>query len=83
VIEKMQNESDSDTTKATESRLKPGTRMKPKIVHMASKVNSDGGVSALCYRMPHVIDLSRAMWSLRADAVTCPKCRALMDGARA
>jgi hypothetical protein len=47
-----------------------------KVYHYADKADSQGGVSALCYAKPRRIDLNRASWTIRPDAVTCPKCRA-------
>lgn len=52
---------------------------KPKIVHRAGKVAMNGGVSARCFAKPRAIDLRRASWTLRDEAVTCPKCRALAE----
>ncbi len=49
--------------------------------HFASKLNSAGGVSALCFSRPRDIDLSRASWTNRKEAVTCEKCLTLMDAA--
>lgn len=48
---------------------------KPKIVHLAAKVRADGAVSAACYATPRAIDLSRATWTIRPEAVTCEKCK--------
>jgi len=45
-----------------------------KTYHMADKVNPQGGVSALCFEKPRAIDLIRALWTNRAEAVTCKKC---------
>ncbi len=42
--------------------------------HMASKVAQHGGVSALCFVKPRSIDLGRASWTNRPEAVTCIKC---------
>lgn len=52
---------------------------KPKTIHRASKIRPDGAVSAVCYSTPRAIDLKRATWTLRADAVTCPKCMELQQ----
>ena len=49
-----------------------------KIYHKASHVNQCGGVSALCYALPRAIDLRRASWTIRDEAVTCPRCKELM-----
>lgn len=48
-------------------------------VHKAKLVRSDGRVSALCFRRPRPIDLSRASWTLRWSAVTCPACLAKLE----
>lgn len=43
--------------------------------HRASLINPDGGVSALCFKVPRAIDLKTANWTIRDEAVTCPRCR--------
>jgi hypothetical protein len=45
--------------------------------HMAKLFREDGGVSPLCAKRPRKIDLMRATWTFRWDAVTCPRCLAL------
>jgi hypothetical protein len=57
-------------TKPTETTLKT--------YHFAAKVNAAGGVSALCYRTPRAIDLTKASWTNRKKAVTCKACLALL-----
>jgi hypothetical protein len=52
--------------------------MATKLYHMASKVNERGGVSALCFAQKRSIDLRRASWGLRPEAVTCPRCKRLL-----
>jgi len=47
-----------------------------RLYHRADKIDARGRVSALCFEHPRAIDLSRALWTLRDAAVTCPKCRA-------
>lgn len=54
-------------------------RLPSKPVHMADKIRPDGAVSAKCYPRPRKIDLSRATWTLRPEAVTCAKCKAVME----
>lgn len=49
-----------------------------KIYHMADKVNQHGGVSALCFKKPRSIDLTRALWTAIKEDVTCKKCKALL-----
>ena len=50
-----------------------------KLYHMAKKINSNGEISALCFIKPRAIDLNRALWTLRKEAVTCPKCKMLLE----
>ena len=49
-----------------------------RVYHKAHKISSDGGVSALCFKSPRRIDLSKASWTLQISAVTCPKCIKLL-----
>jgi hypothetical protein len=51
----------------------------PKIYHRAKSIREDGAVSALCFKQERPINLRIASWTNRDEAVTCPKCRALMD----
>lgn len=46
-----------------------------KTYHYGAKVNAAGGVSALCFKVPRAINLKRALWTIRKEAVTCPRCR--------
>lgn len=49
---------------------------KKKIIHKAAKINENGDVSALCFKVPHAINLKVASWQMYNDRfVTCPKCR--------
>lgn len=50
---------------------------KPKIYHRAYLMSAQG-VSALCFRRPRSIDLRRATWTNRDEAVTCKKCLAII-----
>jgi hypothetical protein len=54
-----------------------------KVYHFAAGFSSAGTVSALCYKKPQAIKLDRGQsWTIRPNAVTCPKCRkALRDAA--
>lgn len=52
------------------------TDMKP--YHKAARINQSGGVSALCFKKPRAIDLSRALWTIRDEVVTCKKCLAIL-----
>jgi len=55
-----------------------------KIYHRAMFIDPDGNVSALCFRTPHAIDLKKALWTNRDEAVTCPRCKvAIGDGKEA
>lgn len=51
---------------------KAGPRVR--IRHMADKIREDGAVSAVCFMTPRPIDMKRSTWTIRAEAVTCPKC---------
>lgn len=46
-----------------------------KTYHFAAKMSAEGDVSALCFKVPRAIDLTRASWTVRAEAVTCKKCK--------
>lgn len=46
--------------------------------HRGTLINQRGGVSVLCFASPRAINLKRASWTNRDEAVTCPKCLALM-----
>lgn len=48
-----------------------------KPIHMAAKM-SELGVSALCSLMPRPINLRRASWTNRSEAVTCTRCLAAL-----
>lgn len=67
----------SETTAEMMTRL----RIKPhrRTVHMGAKIAEDGSVSALCYRVPHPIDMKIATWTLTARFVTCGKCRSALN----
>jgi hypothetical protein len=47
-----------------------------KIYHKAKMINDKGGVSPVCAEKPRAIDLTRATWTNRWEAVTCKKCLA-------
>jgi hypothetical protein len=47
---------------------------RPRRIHLATLIDERGKVSALCFRSPRAINLKRATWTIRDDAVTCPKC---------
>ena len=56
----------------------PGAPIRPRLVHRATLMRADGAASAMCFARPKPIDLSKATWTNRDEAVTCPKCRVLM-----
>jgi len=50
-----------------------------KKVHMAKHIREDGMVSPLCAVKPRAINLSVATWTLRETAVSCKKCKELLN----
>ncbi len=56
-----------------------GITTKEKLRHMAGKTRGDGAVSALCYRRPRSIDLTRVSWTIDPGNVTCERCIQLLD----
>lgn len=68
---------------AIHRELGEARKAKPKPVHMAGKMRDDGAVSAKCFNKPRPIDLSKASWTLRPEAVTCKRCIAIAERARA
>lgn len=57
----------------------PGPATRQRVYHFTAKVRCDGAMSALCYRRPRPINLRLALWTIREEAVTCPKCKALLE----
>ena len=53
------------------------------LYHMADKINENGDVSALCFKRPRAIDLSKTRWTNRPEAVTCKKCLNQMSETKA
>jgi hypothetical protein len=52
--------------------------MRSRLYHKAALIGQNGEVCALCYKTPHAIDMTkRVSWTIRWEAVTCPKCLAL------
>ena len=51
---------------------------KKRLVHRGDKIRADGAVSAMCFSTPRAIDLGRASWTNRDEAVTCKKCLLLI-----
>jgi hypothetical protein len=41
-------------------------------------IDHKGRVSALCFSPARAINMNRETWVMSDDAVTCPKCRALI-----
>lgn len=54
-----------------------------KPVHRAKHLGPSGQVSPLCAKTLRALDLTRATWTLRDDAVTCPRCLAALAAAPA
>lgn len=52
----------------------PPTRVR----HRGAAIDERGRVSALCFPKPRAIDMKRATWVMSDEAVTCPKCKALI-----
>lgn len=55
--------------------------MSARTYHRAAMI-SESGVSALCFKKPRAIDMrpeSRETWTTDDAAVTCRKCRAIID----
>jgi len=54
----------------------------PKPIHFGALVSASGAVSPLCAARPRAIDLRRASWTNRKEAVTCARCRKALKGLR-
>lgn len=50
-----------------------------KIYHYGQYVNDKGDVSALCFKVPRAINLRQASWTYRAAAVTCQRCKRMLE----
>lgn len=50
-----------------------------KIIHMAKAVKQFGGITAICFKRPRAISLSKASWTFRWEAVTCEECKKLLS----
>ena len=48
--------------------------------HMAKAIRDDGAVSPLCAKTPRRLNLSRELWTLEKEAVTCKRCLVLLNG---
>ena len=53
-----------------------------KIRHRAKLISTKGDVSPLCASFPKKINLKKESWTNRDEAVTCPKCLALMKAGK-
>lgn len=52
---------------------------RPRVYHRAKHIGPNGEVSALCFKKPRAIDMSkRVTWTTNDAAVTCPACRKLI-----
>lgn len=45
-----------------------------KIYHLAKLISDRGYVSPLCSKRPRKLNLRKELWTIRHEAVTCPKC---------
>ena len=45
---------------------------------MGHQVSQAGAVSALCFRQPRAINMRSATWTSDPQAVSCPKCLAIL-----
>lgn len=50
-----------------------------KIYHLAAKMDQFGNASALCFEIPRRVNLKREIWTTQPKAVTCPKCKKLLE----
>jgi hypothetical protein len=46
----------------------------PKIYHRAKLISVNGDISPLCAKIPRKLNLAKELWTIRDEAVTCPKC---------
>ena len=55
-----------------------------KIYHKAALFykKRSGGASALCFDVPKKINLKKELWTIRDEAVTCPKCKICIEDKR-
>ncbi len=58
--------------RATPSNTKLSLRKKP--IHFANLISNKGDVSPICALQPRKLNLRRETWTMRKEAVTCPKC---------
>jgi hypothetical protein len=50
-----------------------------KVIHLAHLISTKGDVSPICREQPRRINLKRETWTIRKEAVTCPKCLAHLE----
>ncbi len=55
--------------------MKAGRSARPRIRHLARFVDEWGNVSPWCAKKPRALDMKKAIWTNRLDAVTCKRCR--------
>lgn len=55
--------------------------MTGRTVHMMALMADNGDVSPVCAETPRPINLNKATWTVRWDAVTCRKCLKLREKA--
>jgi len=58
--------------------MQGGGIVSARIYHRANLIDQRGRVSALCFSKPRAINLKQASWTNRDEAVTCPKCLAIL-----
>lgn len=46
-----------------------------RMVHIATKLDDHGNVSALCFDPPRVINMRRHTWTLDPDWASCRRCK--------
>ena len=68
----------SDNQK-TASQTAPRGTPKQRVRHKAKHIRMDGAVSALCFKVPRAIDMKVASWVLRDEAVTCRRCKEILN----
>lgn len=61
------------------SRNREARTQRSRIVHLAKFFGEDGQVSAMCYPFQRPIDMQKATWTIRPEAVTCRRCRAHLE----
>ncbi len=52
-----------------------------KVYHKAHLWSKNGHVSPLCAKKPRALNLSRELWTIRDEAVTCKRCLAAIAAA--